>query len=125
MTIDGFPVGVSQAASGCSEVVDWGKGAKHELRLGSKFEGRFNDVIVWNREIDAARTMHMIKNYADPTMAIGLEFDDRMEMSTQGDASLTLSDSHGKTQGVRLVKGVIRGHIYGAFHRWKVIYFRI
>jgi hypothetical protein len=38
-------------------------------------------------------------------------------MSTQSSTSLTLADASGKTSGVGLVKGVIRGHIYGAVHR--------
>jgi hypothetical protein len=117
--VDSIKVGVVQGAS-CSgaSVQNWGA-ATHTLRVGSKFEGRFNDVILWNTAIDPKRTMHMSKDYTSASMLFGYNFDDRAQMSTQSTASLKLADATGKTQGIGLVRGVIRGHIYGHVHRWK------
>jgi hypothetical protein len=116
--VDGIKTGVSTSAP-CGAVSNWGA-TTHQLRIGSKFEGRFNDVLLWNTAIDPARTMHMVKDYKSASMVFGLTFDDRAQMSTQSSTSLTLADETRKTAGVSLVKGVIRGHIYGAVHRWKL-----
>merc|ERR1719197_1388052 len=62
----------------------------------------------------------MQKNFAAPSVALGFSFDDREQMSTQGGAMATLRDDSGKNQHASLVRGVIRGHIYGAVHRWKL-----
>jgi hypothetical protein len=117
--VDGIKTGLSTPAACSGPVQSWGA-ATHQLRIGSKFEGRFNDVLLWNTAIDPAATMHMVKDYKSASMLFGLNFDDRTQMSTQSSASLTLADASGKTAGVGLVKGVIRGHIYGAVHRWKL-----
>jgi len=62
--------------------------------------------------------MQLVKNMKAPDVVFGFSLDDKAMVVQSG--STKLADDSGKTGGVGLVQGVIRGMIYGAVHRWKL-----
>jgi hypothetical protein len=124
---------------GSGMVPNWNS-ALWELRIGSGFQGRFNDFMVWTKANNAGKTMHVAKNFKQSTVALAFSFDDRTQMDTKT-AQYNMADDSGKGNSLQVVKGtlslllcaimqriyakrwrsigIFRGQIFGAEHRWR------
>ena len=116
--VDGVKQGNGVAGNcGDGTVPNWNSNL-WELRIGSGFQGRFNDFMVWNQVQSAGNTMHVLKNFKQSTVHLGFSFDDTTQMDTKA-AQFMMTDDSGKGNDLKIVKGIYRGQIFGAEHRWK------